>query len=213
MPKGATKLESKLTKWRAWGKENWQVLLFWLACAFAGWYLGAKGYGMALYFRLTGIDPEEWTPLMRLTAQKDPKVGTIVSLEGLTDWQGRPVRLPFKDKLTALFFVCGRCGLEDSLNLAQAFQDRHAERVKVAIVYIGHPDSEVVALSQRFNRLPFLFDPKLKVFQRLNALYMPRFYLIGSDGTLQYLSPLVGHGWSPERWREELKRLSQKIGR
>jgi hypothetical protein len=34
---------------------------------------------------LTGIDPEEWTPLMRLTAQKDPKVGTIVSLEGLTD--------------------------------------------------------------------------------------------------------------------------------
>jgi hypothetical protein len=42
---------------------------------------------------------------------------------------------------------------------------------------------------------------------------MPRFYLIGSDGTLQYLSPLVGHGWSPERWREELERLSQKIGR
>jgi hypothetical protein len=88
MLRGATKLESKLAKWRAWGKENWQVLLFWLACAFAGWYLGAKGYRMALYFRLTGIDPEEWTPLMRLTAQKDPKVGTIVSLEGLTNRHG-----------------------------------------------------------------------------------------------------------------------------
>jgi hypothetical protein len=99
------------------------------------------------------------------------------------------------------------------LNLAQAFQDRNAEKVKVAIVYIGHPDAEVVALSQRFDRLPFFFDPKLTVFQRLNALYMPRLYLIGSDGTLQYLSPLVGHGWHPERWMEELERLSQKIGR
>ena len=47
MPKGATKLESKLTKWRAWGKENWQVLLFWLAYAFAGWYLGALNYHRA----------------------------------------------------------------------------------------------------------------------------------------------------------------------
>ena len=213
MHKVAMKSEGKLARWRAWVRGNWQVLLFWFACAFAGWYLGAKGYGMTIYFRLTGINPEEWTPLLRLTAQKDPKVGTFVSLEGLTDWQGRPVSLPFKDRLTAIFFVCGRCGLEESLNLAQAFQDRHAERVRVAIVYIGQPDAEFITLSRRFNRLLFLFDPKLKVFEHLNALYMPRLYLIGSDGTLQYLSSLAGYNWRPERWREELERLSQKIGR
>jgi len=68
-------------------------------------------------------------------------------------------------------------------------------------------------LSQNWAGIVWARDPQLTVFQRLNALYMPRFYLIGSDGTLQYLSPLVGHGWSPERWREELERLSQKIGR
>jgi hypothetical protein len=76
--------EGKIGKLARWAKDNWQVLIFWLACAFAGWYLGARGYGMEIYFRITGINPQEWTPLLLLTAQNDPKVGSIVSLEGLT---------------------------------------------------------------------------------------------------------------------------------
>jgi hypothetical protein len=213
MLKGATKLESKLAKWRAWGKENWQVLLFWLACAFAGWYLGAKGYGMALYFRLTGIDPEEWTPLMRLTAQKDPKVGTIVSLEGLTDWQGRPLKLPSDDKVTGLLFICAHCGMEEKLQIFQAFAQRHTDKLRMVIVFIGQPDAEILRLSQNWTGIVWARDPQLTVFQRLNALYMPRFYLIASDGTLRYLSPLVGYHWDADRWAKELEQVSKKVGR
>ncbi|MFA0784621.1 peroxiredoxin family protein [Fervidibacter sacchari] len=213
MPQEAPKLGSKLARWRAWVKENWQVLLFWFACAFAGWYLGAKGYGMALYFRLTGIDPEEWTPLMRLTAQKDPKVGTIVSLEGLTDWQGRPMKLPFHDKMTALLFFCAHCGMEEKLQVFQDFAQRHADKVRMVIVFIGQPDAEVLRLSQSWTGVVWARDPKLVVFQRLNALHMPRLYLIASDGTLRYLSPLVGYLWDADRWAKELERVSKRVGR
>jgi hypothetical protein len=205
--------EGKIGKLARWAKDNWQVLIFWLACAFAGWYLGARGYGMEIYFRITGINPQEWTPLLLLTAQNDPKIGSIVSLEGLTDWQGKPFKLPFPDKETALLFVCGRCGLEDTLNLAQAFQNRYYQKVRLYVVYIGEPDAEAYALMQRTKGLIFLRDPKLEVFERLNALYMPRFYLISANGTLRYLSPLTGYLWRPERWEEEFERISQLLGR
>ena len=203
--------EGKIGKLARWAKDNWQVLIFWLACAFAGWYLGARGYGMEIYFRITGINPQEWTPLLLLTAQNDPKIGSIVSLEGLTDWQGKLFKLPFPDKETALLFVCGRCGLEDTLNLAQAFQNRYYQKVRLCVVYIGEPDAEAYALMQRTKGLIFLRDPKLEVFERLNALYMPRFYLISANGTLRYLSPLTGHFWRFEKWQEEFERLGQLL--
>jgi len=205
--------EGRMSKVLGWAKDNWQILLFWFACAFAGWYLGAKGYGMALYFRITGINPEEWTPILRLTAEKDPKVGTIVSLEGLTDWQGKPVNLPLQDKMTALLFVCGRCGLEETLQLAQVFQNQNFDKVRLFIVYIGQPDAEFYGLWNKYRELTFLRDPKLEVFERLNALYMPRFYLVAPGGTLRYLSPLTGYFWRLERWQEELERVSELLGR
>lgn len=92
------KREGRISKGLGWAKSNWQILLFWFACAFAGWYLGAKGYGMALYFRITGINPEEWIPILRLAAEKDPRVGIQVSLDGLTDWEGKPLQLPYREK-------------------------------------------------------------------------------------------------------------------
>jgi len=168
---------------------------------------------MALYFRITGINPEEWTPLLRLTAKRDPKVGTTVSLEGLTDWQGRPVNLPLQDKMTALLFVCGRCGLEETLRLAQVFQNQNFDKVRLFIVYIGQPDAEFYGLWNKYRELTFLRDPKLEVFERLNALYMPRFYLVAPGGTLRYLSPLTGYFWRLERWQEELERVSELLGR
>jgi len=201
----------RIGKLARWAKDNWQVIIFWLACAFVGWYLGARGYGIEIYFRITGLDPREWTPLMVLTAQKDPKVGNNVSLEGLTDWQGRPFKLPFPDKETALLFVCGRCGLEDILNLAQNFQSRNFQKVSLCVVYIGESDAEAYSIMQRTRGLIFLRDPKLEVFERLNALYMPRFYLISRGGTLRYLSPLTGRFWSPERWQEEFERIGQLL--
>ena len=206
-------VERKIWQVRVWFQSNWQVLRFWLACSFAGWFLGAKGYGMARYFRLTGIDPEEWIPLLRLTAQKDPKVGAVVSLNGLTDWQGHPMKLPFPEKMTAVFFLCAHCGMEEKLQVFQTFAQRHADKVRMVIVFIGHPDAEVVRLSQGLTSVIWARDPQLAVFQRLNALYMPRLYLITPDSTLRYLSPLVGYHWSAERWAKELERVSQKIGR
>lgn len=208
---GKQKAESKTWRARVWAQSNWQVLLFWLACAFAGWYLGAKGYGMAIYFRLTGMNPEEWTPLLRLTAEKDPKVGSVVSLDGLTDWQGKPVKLPFSDKMTGLLFVCGRCGLEETLSLAKVFQSRNADKVRLIVVYIGQPDAEFYGLWNKYKELTFVRDPQLKVFERLNALYMPRLYLISPDGTLRYLSPLTGYLWLLERWEEELEHVSKLL--
>ena len=205
--------KGKTGKLARWAKNNWQVIIFWLVCAFAGWYLGAKGYGMEIYFRITGINPQEWTPFLLLTAQNDPKVGSIVSLEGLTDWQGKPFKLPFPDKETALLFVCGRCGLEEILNLAQVFHNRYYQKVRLCVVYIGEADAEAYALMQRARGLIFLRDSQLKVFERLNALYMPRFYLISHDGMLRYLSPLTGYLWRPERWEEEFERISQLLGR
>ncbi|MFA0753326.1 MAG: hypothetical protein IMHGJWDQ_001097 [Candidatus Fervidibacter sp.] len=195
-----------------WAQGNWPVLLFWLACAIGGWYLGAKGYGMALYFRLTGINPEEWPPLLRLTAQNDPKVGSFVSLEGLTDWDGKPFKLPFPEKMTGLWFVCGRCGLEKTLRLAHALQNQNPDKVKVVVVYIGQPDAEFYQFWNSFGDLIFLRDPQLTVFERLNAPYMPRLYLIAPGGTLRYLSPLAGHNWQSERWQEELERIRRLLG-
>ena len=201
-------VERKIWQVRVWFQSNWQVLLFWLACSFAGWFLGAKGYGMALYFRLTGINPEEWTPLLCLTAERDPKIGSPVSLDGLTDWQGSLVKLPFPDKMTGLLFICGRCGLEETLTTFLAFQKRHADKMRLIIVYIGQPNAEFYLLWNSFKELTFMRDPQLKVFEHLNALYMPRFYLISPDGTLCYLSPLTSYFWQPERWQEELERIS-----
>ncbi len=166
---------------------------------------------MALYFRLAGIGPEDRDPFIRLTAQKDPKVGTVVSLEGLTDWQGRPVKLPFPDKTTALAFICGACGLEEFLNLMQEFHQRHGDRVRVAIVYIGHPSEDLFQIWQTLKGMVLVRDPKLSVFERLNALYMPRLYLIAPDGTLRYLSPLSARRWTVERWQKELERVKAKL--
>ncbi len=104
------RLEGRLSKVLWWAKSNWQILLFWFAGAFAGWYLGAKGYGMVLYFHTTGINPEEWIPILRLAAEKDPKVGTQVSLDGLTDWNGKPLKFLYCEKMTGLLFICGQCG-------------------------------------------------------------------------------------------------------
>ncbi len=203
--------EGKIRRTIAWCQSHWQVLLFWLACAFAGWYLGAKGYGIRLYFSLAGIDPQEWTPHLRLTAQKDPKVGSTVSLDGLTDWQGKPVKLPFPDKTTALWFVCSGCGLEETLQVAQAFQNRHADKVKTAIVYVGKPNAEFFRLWRNFSNMLLVRDAQLVVFERLNALYMPRLYLISPDGTLRYLSPLTSRLWRAERWQRELEKVGARL--
>lgn len=210
---GKQKAESKIWKVRVWVQSNWQVLLFWLACAFAGWYLGAKGYGAILYFWLTGINPEEWTPFLRLAAERDPKVGSVVSLDGLTDWKGTPVKLPLPDKITALLFTYGKYGFKETLSLARDFQNRNVDKVRLIVVYIGQPDAEFYRLWNSFKELTFLRDPQLKVFERLNALYMPRLYLIAPDGTLRYLSPLTGYLWRPERWQEELEHVSKLLGR
>lgn len=53
----------------------------------------------------------------------------------------------------------------------------------------------------------------IKVFERLNALYMPRLYLISPDGTLRYLSPMAGYNWRPDRWQEELEHIGRLLGR
>ncbi len=213
--KGKTRREEgKIGRTIAWCQSHWQVLLFWLACAFVGWFLGSKGYGTALLFRLAGIDPEEWTPLLQLTAEKDPKVGSVISLEGLTDWNGKPVRLPFPDKLTALLFVCGTCGLEETLQLIHAFQTQNADRVRTAVVYIGQPDAELFRLWKAYKGLLFVRDPKLTVFEGLNALYMPRLYLFAPDVTLRYLSRLpLGFTGTPEKWQKELKKVGNLLGR
>jgi len=71
-----------------WAQGNWPVLLFWLACAIGGWYLGAKGYGMALYFRLTGINPEEWPPPPKTDRPKRSK-GRLFCFPGRLDRLGR----------------------------------------------------------------------------------------------------------------------------
>lgn len=167
---------------------------------------------MALYFRLTGINPEEWTPLLRLTAQNDPKVGSIVSLEGLTDLEGKPMQLPFPDKFTGLLFVCSGCGLKETLAAFSAFQQRHKDKVQLVVVFVGGITSDTVEMLSVVPNAIWARDPKLAVFERLNALYMPRFYLIAQDGTLRYLSPLVGYFWQAERWHQELERLSKCLG-
>ncbi len=200
-------------RWTMWLRGNGQVLLFWLACAFVGWYLGAKGYGTALLFRLTGIDPEEWTPILQLTAEKDPKVGSVISLEGLTDWSGKPVRLPFPDKLTALWFTCGTCGLEETLQLIHAFQSQNADKIRTAVVYIGQPNAELFRLWNAYKDLVFVWDPKLTVFERLNALYMPRLYLVAPDGTLRYLSRLSLRSRQIEKWQKELAQVKYLLGK
>lgn len=166
-----------------------------------------------LYFNITGIEPEEWSPILQMTARKDPKVGSFVSLDGFTDWQGRPVKLPLPDKMTGLFFTCGSCVLEEVLSIIHAFQRQHADKVQIVVVYIGQPSADFYQLVSSFKGLMFVGDPQLKVFERLNSLYMPRFYLIASDGTLQYLSPLTGYLWRSEKWQKELQRLAEKSGR
>jgi hypothetical protein len=205
--------EGKIGKLARWAKDNWQVLIFWLACAFAGWYLGARGYGMEIYFRITGINPQEWTPLLRLTSERDPKVGSKVSLNDLVDWAGKPLKLPQSGKIIGLLFICGQCGIEEKLAVFYNFASRHHENMRLIIVYIGHPNHELMVFWRTFKEAIWARDPKLSAFERLNALYMPRFYLIAPDGTLKYISPIVGYLWSTDKWQQELKRIEKVLGR
>jgi hypothetical protein len=103
--------------------------------------------------------------------------------------------------------------MEEKLQIFQAFSQRHTDKLRMVIVFVGQPDAEILRLSQNWAGIVWARDPQLTVFQRLNALYMPRFYLIASDGTLRYLSPLVGYHWDANRWAKELERVSRKIGR
>ncbi len=212
MPKVSSRSRQQ-RRWTMWLRGNWQVLLFWLASFSAGWFLGSKGYGTVLFFHLTGIDPEEWTPILQLTAEKDPKVGSVISLDGLTDWGGKPVRLPFPDKLTALWFTCGTCGLEETLQLIHAFQSQNADKIRTAVVYIGQPNAELFRLWNAYKDLVFVWDPKLTVFERLNALYMPRLYLVAPDGTLRYLSRLSLRSRQIEKWQKELAQVKYLLGK
>ncbi|MCS7186394.1 MAG: hypothetical protein RMK89_05500, partial [Armatimonadota bacterium] len=193
-------------------KSNWQILLFWFACAFAGWYLGAKGYGMALYFRITGINPEEWIPILRLAAQKDSKVGTQISLEGLVDWNGKPMKLPYSEKMTGLLFICSQCGLEEKLAIFYQFSQCHSDKLQTVVVYVGQPSAEFFEFWRQFKGVNWARDPGLMVFERLNVLYMPRFYLFAPDGTMRYISPIVGYLWHSDRWQKELKRVEKILG-
>ena len=208
-----SRLEGRFSKALRWAGSNWQILLFWFACAFAGWYLGARGYGMAIYFRITGINPQEWIPILRLAAEKDPKVGSSVSLEGLTDWSGKPLKLPYRDKMTGVLFICGQCGMEEKLAVFYEFSQRHAEKLQMVIVYVGQLSEELIEFWKSFKGVVWARDPNLTVFERLNVLYMPRFYLIAPDGTLRYISPIVGYLWQPDRWQQELKRVERILGR
>jgi len=208
-----SRFEGRLGKALRWARSNWQVLLFWLACAFAGWYLGAKGYGMAIYFRITGINPQEWTPIMRLSAEKDPKVGSEISLDGLVDWNGKPLKLPYKEGATGVLFICGQCGMEEKLATFYEFAQHYSGKLKMVVVYVGQPTDELLVFWRSYEDVTWARDPNLSVFERLNALYMPRFYLVGSDGTLRYISPIVGYLWSSERWRQELERVGRILGR
>ncbi|MCS7266184.1 MAG: thioredoxin family protein [Armatimonadetes bacterium] len=205
--------EGRISKALWWAKSNWQILLFWFACAFAGWYLGAKGYGMALYFRITGINPEEWIPILRLAAQKDPKVGTQISLDGLVDWNGKPMKLPYSEKMTGLLFICSQCGMEEKLAAFYEFYQSHANKLQMIVVYVGQPSEELFDFWRNFKGLDWARDPNLTVFERLNVLYMPRFYLIAPDKTLRYISPIVGYLWHSDKWQQELERVEKLVGR
>ena len=205
--------EGRMSKVLGWVKDNWQILLFWFACAFAGWYLGAKGYGMVLYFRITGINPEEWIPILRLAAEKDPRVGIQVSLDGLTDWEGKPLQLPYREKMTGVLFICGQCGMEEKLATFYEFSQNHAEKLQMVVVYVGQPSEELFVFWRSFKGVVWARDPNLTVFEMLNVLYMPRFYLVAPDGTLRYISPIVGYLWQLDRWQQELRRVEKILGR
>jgi len=204
--------EGKISKGLRWVRDNWQILLFWLACAFAGWYLGAKGYGAALYFRMVGIDTEEWIPILRLAAEKDPKVGAQISLSGLVDWNGKPITL-HREKMTGLLFICGQCGMEEKLAAFHDFSQRHKDKLQMVVVYVGQPSEELFSWMEGFKGLVWGRDPNLTVFERLNVLYMPRFYLVSPDGTLRYISPIVGYLWQLDKWQQELRRVERILGR
>lgn len=203
-----------VSKWQIWLVNNWKVLVFWIFCALLGWWVGINGkkFYLKAYFRLTGIHPQEVIPQVLQASVKDPLIGSVISLDGLTDWHGRPVRLisQAENKLIGLLFVCGQCGVKEILLMTYTLLSKYKSKIDTYIICIGQ-SSDCYILQQQLKDFTFLRDPNLTILRRLNALYMPRFYLVAPDGKLVYLSKMSPLLRLPERWAEELKKITKVL--
>lgn len=103
--------------------------------------------------------------------------------------------------------------MEEKLAVFYEFFQRHAKKLRMVVVYVGQPSEELFVFWRSFKDVVWARDPNLTVFERLNVLYMPRFYLVAPDGTLKYISPVVGYLWQLDRWQQELKRVEKILGR
>lgn len=208
-------LKWMMAKWQIWLVSNWKVLIFWTFCALLGWWAGinSKKVYFRAYFRLTGVHPEEVIPQVLQASKRDPTVGSVISFDGLTDWHGKPVKLASqtKNKLVGLLFICGRCGVEEVLIMTYALLSKYKNKIDIYIIYIGQNNSNFYILQERLKDFKFLRDPNLTVLRRLNALYMPRFYLVAPDGKLVYLSKMSPLLRLPERWAEELEKINKVL--
>ncbi len=103
--------------------------------------------------------------------------------------------------------------VEEKLSVFHEFSQRHDEKLQMVVVYVRQPSEELFVFWKSFKGLTWARDPNLTVFERINVLYMPRFYLISYDGTLRYISPIVGYLWHSDKWKQELKKAEKVLGR
>lgn len=66
--------------------------------------------------------------------------------------------------------------VEEKLSVFHEFSQRHDEKLQMVVVYVRQPSEELLVFWKSFKGLTWARDPNLTVFERINVLYMPRFY-------------------------------------
>jgi len=129
-------------------------------------------------------------------ARSDPRLGTVLSLDGVRDRDGRPVVVDARGRYTVVLFIagpklakCSACRTGDFIEKFYAMTRAHPELVTY-LVWVGQTDLK----GQRFNarkmldRFHVVVDPKLRVAKAYNAFFQPRAYLLTKNGKLAYSS-------------------------
>jgi len=130
---------------------------------------------------------------IRRTMANDPKPGSMVDLIQLTTVDGRTVKFPSDapTEFIGLLFVqdCPSCRVDSDIRVAEELQRQARDKLTVYVVMVGADrDTAGAYWSTRNFSIPLLVDPTGEVAKRLNALFLPRGYVIHRTGRLEYVT-------------------------
>ncbi len=152
--------------------------------------------GYALHRSRSPTDSDSMTPdQIEAHTQKDPLIGSVVSIGKLRDSEDRPVPIG-SDGILLLFVAgpkmsnCSTCGTEEFIMEFNALA-RERGSIPTYIVWAGQSDlAGLDPARSLYKSVKFAVDPKLHISKGLNCFLFPRAYLVSGSGRLRYVSPI-----------------------